>query len=98
MLTEITHTPGIIGLHQSKALGASVFSPAMPTDTVNFLMVQALTQNIRFTLSNGQAPSATVGFVLTAGDFPAMIPMGDDFTPQFYPETTGAILQYQWIY
>lgn len=97
MLTAIEGDVRIVDVHKHETLGASVFSPVMPAGTVKFLMVQALTQNIRFTLSNGQIPSATMGFQLVAGDFPVLIPMGTAFTPQFFRETSGAILEYQWL-
>lgn len=98
MLTAVEGDVRILGVHKHETLGGSVFSPVAPlAGQGKFLMVQALTQNIRFTLSNGQVPSATMGFQLVAGDFPVLIPMGSDFTPQFFRETSGAILEYQWL-
>lgn len=93
----ISEIASVIGLHISQTLGAAVFSPALPAGGASGILVQAITANIRFTLSNGQAPTASIGFQLTASDAPTMIPMGNDFTPQFIQESAGAILQYQWI-
>ena len=75
---------------------AGAFSPASRPAEADWLLVQALTQNARFTL-DGTTPSATVGFRLVAGDPPLLIPLGKDLFPRFYPETAGTILQYQWM-
>lgn len=85
------------GLHQSVTLGASVYSPVVPSGGVRGILIQALAQNIRLTLSSGQPPTTTTGFQLLAGDPPSLIPMGTGSTPQFIRETSGAILEYQWV-
>ena len=87
----------INGLHQSVTLGAAVYSPAVPAGGSGGILVQALAQNIRFTLSNGQAPTTTTGFQILAGDPPFLIPLSSGATPQFIRETSGAIMEYQWM-
>lgn len=59
------------------------------------IMAQALTQNIRFTLSGGGTPTSSKGFELKAGDatvFIAALP-GDVLT--FIEETSSATLEYE---
>lgn len=93
----ISEIVSVIGLHISQTLGASVFSPPVPAGGASGILVQAITANVRFTLSNGQPPTASIGFQIIASDAPMMIPLGNGFTPQFIQESAGAILQYQWI-
>lgn len=75
------------------------FGPARPEGSrERYLLVQCHTQNVRYTLSPVSSPTATEGFVLTAGDPPILIPVqGPDVNPQFISETAGAILEYQWL-
>lgn len=87
----------ISGIHYSNTLAGSVFSPALPAGGARYLMVQALAQNIRYTLSLGQAPTAAIGYRLTSGNDPIVIEMGGGVTPQFFRESSGAILEYQWF-
>jgi hypothetical protein len=63
---------------------------------VNAMLVQALDQNIRYTLSPGAPPSATSGFRLTAGNDPLVIPISP-ITSQliFTSEADGAMLEFQ---
>lgn len=72
------------------------FSPASRPAEAEWLLVQALTQNARYTL-DGTTPTAALGFQLKAGDPPMLIPLGKDLYPRFFPETAGTILQYQWV-
>lgn len=83
--------------HGVETLGATVFSPVVPAGGARGIIVQAITQNVRYTLSNGQAPTATIGFQLKAADPPVFIPLYGGVTPQFIREQAGAILQYQFI-
>lgn len=83
------------GTHHSATI-AGVFSPANKPPDAEWILVQALTQNARFTL-DGTNPTATLGFQLVAGDPPVLIPLGADLYPEFFPETAGCIIQYQWM-
>ncbi len=64
---------------------------------VNALLVQALEQNIRYTLTDQADPTATSGFRLTAGNDPIAIPIinltGMRFA--FTAEAAGAVLEMQ---
>ena len=85
----------ILGPHVSITLSGTVYSPPLPAGGANFILVQALAQNIRYTL-NGLTPTAAIGFRLTSGNDPILIEMFGDVTPQFFRETSGAILEYEW--
>lgn len=58
------------------------------------LQLQALTQNIRYTIDNSQA-SATHGFQLAAGAI-VTVPVPNSGV-SIFEETTGAVVQYQWL-
>ena len=60
----------------------------------NCVAVQALTQNIRYTLS-GTNPTASSGFQMKAGDPPVLIEITQTTVLKFIAETSGAILQLQ---
>ena len=66
----------------------------VPNNTVEVL-VQALTQNIRYTL-DGSTPTASYGFRLTAGNDPIRIQMAPTTTLKFISETAGAILEWEY--
>ena len=82
--------------HAREAIGAGAFTPGRPASMVRYLLVQALVQNVRYTIAATSVPTATVGFQLVASDPPILIPIGPDVTPKFFREAAGAILQYQW--
>ncbi len=58
-------------------------------------MIQALTQNVRFTL-DGTNPTATSGLQIKAGDPPMIIPVGASAILKVIQETATASLQFQW--
>ena len=89
---------GIIETHHSQAIGAAAFEPARPTGNplISGLLVQALGDNIRFTLAGDISASASVGFRLIEDDPPILIPIGPGTTPRFFGEGASASLQYQW--
>lgn len=66
-----------------------------PATGATKLLIQALTQNVRYTL-DGTTPSATVGFQLKAGDPPLLIPLSAGVTVKVIEETASAVIQYQW--
>ncbi len=59
------------------------------------IMMQALTQNVRFTL-DGTNPTTGLGFQIKAGDPPMIIPVGSSATLKVVQETATASLQFQW--
>jgi hypothetical protein len=58
------------------------------------VQLQALEQNIRYRIDNGEA-SATVGFQLAAGAI-SLIPV-PNLGISVFEEAAGAIVQYQWV-
>ncbi len=58
------------------------------------LQMQALTQNIRYTIDGTQA-SATIGFQLASGTI-TTVPVPNDGVSVF-EEVAGAVIQYQWV-
>jgi hypothetical protein len=83
------------GAHVSQSLSGA-YAPSTPADATKCL-VQAITQNARFTM-DGSTPSSSTGFRITAGDPPMVIPASDSVVLKFIEETTGAVLQLQWGY
>jgi len=59
------------------------------------LLIQALGQDIRFTL-DGTTPAAAKGFQLKADDPPLMIVVAKGMTITVIEETGTADIQYQW--
>lgn len=78
--------------HQTTVLNANINNINIPKG-VNAVLVQAITQNIRYTL--GGNPSATSGFRLTAGNDPIAIPVVEGMTLRFVREAAGAQLEMQ---
>jgi hypothetical protein len=64
-------------------------------DGAHTLMMQALTQNVRFTV-DGTTPEATKGFQLKAGDPPIILGFIGTPVVKVIEETTTADLQIQW--
>jgi len=83
------------GAHVSQSL-SGVYSPTTPDDATKCL-VQAITQNARFTM-DGTAPTSSIGFRITAGDPPMVIPASGSIGLKFIQETAGSVLQLQWGY
>ena len=88
---------GSIGAHNS-GLDISSAVQLSPSATYNpgkakKVVIQALTQNVRFTL-DGTAPTTTLGFLLTAGDPPITIPL-EGVTLKVIEATATASLQFQ---
>lgn len=89
---ELRYYP--LGRHLTETLGASAFTPVVEANA-NYILVQAITENIRYTIDEGQAPTVAIGFQLVAGDLPLAVPVGGTRIVRFIRETAGAILQYQ---
>jgi hypothetical protein len=87
-----------IGAHQDGlaiATAQTLSLPAGLTASVAKLLIQALSQNVRFTL-DGTTPTATKGFQLVAGNPPLIITCGSNTVIKVIEETATADLQYQW--
>jgi hypothetical protein len=84
------------GSHTSDSSLATAKKISPPANLgANQLLIQALTQNVRFTLDN-TTPTATVGFQLKAGDPATLIPLGAGVVVRVIEETASATIQYQW--
>lgn len=82
--------------HSSTDLAVNVVHNVNIPPNVNAILVQALGEDIRYTLSQNSLPSATSGFRLTAGNDPLVIPVDPKVTQlQFYAEGAGARLEMQ---
>lgn len=79
--------------HRTTVLGAGILTYNVPRQC-NCVAVQALTQNIRFTL-DGTNPTASSGFQLKAGNPAIKIEMADTVTLKFIREAAGAVLELQ---
>lgn len=99
------HTPHttIPGMTAYTPVGAHVANPTISSVTVinkpagaNQIIIQALTQNVRFTLDNTNPTASGVGFQILAGNAPVIIAVtGTKIT--VIQEAATASLQYQWI-
>ena len=87
---EIAYAP--VGAHTELA-ASSAQTITTPTGARR-LLIQALSQNVRFTL-DGTVPTATKGFQLKAGDPPVIIPVGPNVTVKVIQETATAEIEYQ---
>lgn len=83
-----------VGAHQD-GLVISSSQPLVNPPGATKLLVQALDQNVRFTL-DGSAPTASRGFQLKAGDPPVIIPISSNTTVKVIQEASTADLQYQY--
>lgn len=83
-----------VGSHAQDATisAAAVLSPEVGS---NKLLIQAFTNNVRYTL-DGTTPTASLGFVLTAGDDPIVIPVGPATIVTVIEETASASIDFQW--
>jgi hypothetical protein len=62
---------------------------------VDKLLIQALNQSARYTL-DGTTPTSTVGFQLTAGKDPYVIPLASGTVITIIEAAAACELQYQW--
>ncbi len=83
-----------IGAHSDGLNIAAVVELAAPVGA-NKIMLQALTQNVRFTL-DGTDPTATLGFQLIAGDPLIVLTIESRAAIKVIEEAATADLQYQW--
>lgn len=88
---ELTFTPTVSG-HNSGLTISSATTLTIPAGATQ-LMIQALTQNVRFTL-DGTTPTASLGFQLAAGDPPIILPISSTTVVKVIQETATASLQY----
>lgn len=82
-----------LGAHNDGATISSATTLTPPSGATK-LLIQAMSQNVRFTL-DGTTPEAAKGFQLKAGDPPLLIPLGNSTTVKVIQEAATADLQYQ---
>lgn len=83
----------VIGAHTSSATLSSAFTITV-TSAANKLLLQAITQNVRFTL-DGTVPTSTLGFQLKADGTILEIPVVNGQAVKVIEETASAVIQYQ---
>lgn len=83
-----------LGAHND-GLAISAAATLTPAAGATKLLIQALDQNVRYTL-DGTTPTATKGFQLKAGDPPIIVPVDADTTVKLIEEAATADVQYQW--
>lgn len=91
-ISDLQFTP--VGSHSDGATISSATTLSKPAGATK-LLIQALGQNVRFTL-DGTAPTASKGFQLKAGDPPVVIPISASTVVKVIEETATADLQYQY--
>lgn len=87
------YTYNAIGAHTEDA-SVSTATPLAPPTGANILIIQPITQNIRYTL-DGTTPTASVGFRILANTV-TFISVGSGMTVNVIEETASASIQYQW--
>lgn len=92
--TDLGITP--FGAHVNQGSLNSVQTLQNFPGEVKGVLVQALTQNIRYTIG-GTTPTTSLGFRLVAGDSPYIIPVSPTTVLKFIEETASASLQYQYV-
>lgn len=91
-LSDFTFNP--VGAHAEDTTVSSATTLTPPTGATK-LLLQAITQNVRYTL-DGSTPDANTGFQLKAADPPILIPIKAGQTVITIEETASAVIQYQW--
>lgn len=86
---------GSHGTLSSLSSAASVTKPAN-SEMTNGLLVQAFGNNVRYTI-DGTTPTASLGFVIFAGNEPILINVQKEDNIKFIEETASATLQYQFV-
>lgn len=90
-----------IGYHLSRNDLAAVQTLTPPAGShPRYLMMQAVDQNVRYTLTVAAAPSsptATFGFQLVASSPQTIIPVDAGIVVRVIEEAATAVLQYQWF-
>ncbi len=83
-----------VGSHVSSPTISGLTVLTKPEGATGILM-QTITQNIRFTL-DGSNPTASGGFQLTTGQLPVIVPCPGSYITVIQ-EAATASLQYQWV-
>lgn len=81
------------GSHQSTTVAGTALTLTVPGGNVDAVALQALAQNIRYTI-DGTTPTASTGFQLTAGSSD-VVGLSDGVTVKVIAETGTANIEYQ---
>ncbi len=81
------------GSHTRNAALSSAVTLTKPSGA-GLIILQCETQNVKFTL-DGTTPTATVGFLLTAGDPPILVPVAGAAV-KVIEVAASASVNYQW--
>ncbi|MGB5052680.1 MAG: hypothetical protein WBO46_27260 [Caldilineaceae bacterium] len=92
---EINYANETKGSHTRNATLSTAVDIAVPVGAVQ-LIIQAETQNVRLTL-DGTTPTATVGFLLTAGATVYTFPVAYGMTVKIIQTTATAVVNYQFV-
>lgn len=88
-------TPFIpVGAHTTDTTVSTATTLTRPTGA-NRLLMQCVTQNIRYTLDGTTVPTASVGFRLAAGDSVEIV-LGPTAVVVVIEETASAVVGWQW--
>uniref|UniRef100_A0A6M3KTM5 Uncharacterized protein n=1 Tax=viral metagenome TaxID=1070528 RepID=A0A6M3KTM5_9ZZZZ len=85
----------VVGPHYDGTVISSAVTLTPPAGAHGIRM-QALTQNVRYTL-DGTVPTATTGFQLKAADAAIVVPLSTSMSIKVIEETATADIQYQWL-
>jgi hypothetical protein len=83
-----------VGSHTQNGSLSSAVTLTAP-DGATKILIQAFTQNVRYTL-DGTVPTASKGFKMSTTDAPLLIPLGNDTVIKLIQETASASVEYQW--
>ena len=83
------------GSHNQDATISSATTLTKPSSGAAKLLIQAVDQNVRFTL-DGTAPTTSKGFVLKADWPPILLQVGTGVTVKVIEETATGGVEYQW--
>lgn len=86
-----------VGTHQQITSLSSAQTITVPVGASGIL-VQALSQNVRFTLDPATVPTVSVGFEIRAGDQAVYIAAASGSIIQFIQEAASANIQWQGVY
>jgi hypothetical protein len=93
--TTIQYTAAAVGAHGQDATVSGATSIAVP-DGASHMLIQAQTQNVRFTL-DGTAPTTTKGFLVPAGTDPLLVPVPAGGTVKVIETAASATVDYQFL-
>jgi len=85
-----------VGNHQQTSATAAVtLSP--PSNAFAVRIQNSGTADARYVIGGTVVPTTTKGFVLVADEEPIIIPVNDDTNIVVIEESSGAVIEYQWL-